>query len=214
MTACAARRSAWATRKAVRAAASAGAEGRSAHLEGVELVAVWIAEIAGIEAGPAFAGRALVASAERERDFVHGVDLRGVFAFERDHGAVADAGGRAVERPRDVERCAAGPAPDDRALVRPYLLCAERFADRVVETPRAGEVVGSERHVADEMGAPAALAHHMHVELVAVAIAKIAGVEPRRAWARARRAFVLCPERDRERVDRIDLGRACAGDRG
>src|SRR6478736_6420331 len=82
--------------------------------EGVELVAVGIAEIGRVKAAAAPARRAFVAAAVGERDGVKAVHLRRVLGLERNHRAVADRGGVAVERPghRDA-RAAASDAPGD-----------------------------------------------------------------------------------------------------
>src|SRR5262245_30601449 len=66
--------------------------------EGVQLVAVEIAEVAGVEAVAALARRAFVGAAELERLLVDRVDLLLARRGERDHHAVADRCGLAVER--------------------------------------------------------------------------------------------------------------------
>src|SRR6185295_114399 len=91
---------------------------RSAHHERIELVAVEIAEIGGVEATfAARAGRALVSAAERQRQLVDAVDLRLVLRRERDHDAIADGLRLAVERRCDAETgAAAGRAPRNEGV--------------------------------------------------------------------------------------------------
>src|SRR5262249_7697619 len=62
---------------------------KSAHHEGIELVAVGIAEIAGIELRAALTGRALAGAAERQRKLMDTVNLLLVLGAEGGHHAVA-----------------------------------------------------------------------------------------------------------------------------
>src|SRR5262252_1434412 len=72
------------------AAATPPGEEKLAHEERVQLVAVEIAEVAGVEARAARAGRAFVLAAEGERFLVEGVHLLLARGGERDHDAVPD----------------------------------------------------------------------------------------------------------------------------
>src|SRR5690606_33968447 len=96
-----------------------GASGivRLRHAVGLELVAVRVAEIGGVEAAAAHARQAFARTAAGERDGVEPVDLPLVLRHERDHRAVADAGRIAVEgMHRADSRTATGCAPRDIAF--------------------------------------------------------------------------------------------------
>src|SRR5690349_25036160 len=91
---------------------------KSAHHEGVELVAVGIAEIGGIELRAALAGRTLAGGAERQRELVDAVNLLLVLGAEGGHYAVASCHRLAVEGQADPETGAlALAAPGDQAVV-------------------------------------------------------------------------------------------------
>src|ERR1700755_3240130 len=82
------------------------------HAEGVELVAVGVPEIGGVEAAAAITGWALVLGAHGHRQLVDAVDLSGVFCGQGRHDAVADCRSVAVERLGQADsRAAAGFAP-------------------------------------------------------------------------------------------------------
>src|SRR5579862_5410112 len=76
------------------------------HHEGIELVAVGVAEIGGIELRAAVAGRALVGGAERERELVDAIDLLLVLGGERRHYAIARRHRLAVMGQADAEASA------------------------------------------------------------------------------------------------------------
>src|SRR3546814_3261256 len=86
------------------------------HHEGVVLVAVGVAEIAGVEAFAARARRALVAAAMGERDGVEPLHLGLIPGRKRDHRAVAHARRLTVERAGQADAGAARPAPGDEAV--------------------------------------------------------------------------------------------------
>src|SRR5260221_10503037 len=60
------------------------------HQKRVQLVAVGVAEIAGVEAAAAVAGRSFVLAAIGKRDVVQPLYLRFVLRLQSDHHAVAD----------------------------------------------------------------------------------------------------------------------------
>src|SRR5205085_12344781 len=68
------------------------------HHEGVELVTVGIAEVAGIEAAATVPRSALVGAAVAQRDIVERLTLRLVARLEGNHDAFADARCVPVER--------------------------------------------------------------------------------------------------------------------
>src|SRR5690349_9937782 len=85
----------------------------SAHEERVQLVAVEVAEVAGVEVVAARAGLAFVGAAERQRLLVDRIDLFLRLGCERDHHAVADRGLLAVVRLGQGDAGATAVAPDD-----------------------------------------------------------------------------------------------------
>jgi TetR/AcrR family transcriptional regulator len=129
---------AWVARVSVRGAVSAvrpapTAVG-SADEERVQLVAVEVAEVAGVEARAARTRRALVLAAERERLRVDLVDLLLARCEQRDHHAVADRGRLLVERLDDGDhRRVRRRRPGDERLHLHGALRAELGEERVVE---------------------------------------------------------------------------------
>src|SRR5205085_563484 len=122
------------------------------HQEGVELVAVGIAEIAGIEAAPTVARRTFALAAIGKRNVVQPLHLSFVAGLECDHHAIADARRTAVKRPGDANaRAASGLAPGDELFVVHHPPDAELAAQSIVELGRLLTVVGAERHIADHL---------------------------------------------------------------
>src|SRR5579884_2855738 len=90
----------------------------SFHDKGIQLIPVGIAEIAGVDAAAAVAGRTLVTAAVGERDVIQPLDLRIVSRRQRDHDAVAHGRGITIERPGDADPGSASRlAPGDELLV-------------------------------------------------------------------------------------------------
>src|SRR5581483_9866746 len=123
----------------------------SAHHESIELVAVEIAKVAGIEAAiAARPGRAFVGATERQRELVDAVDLRLVLCGERHHHAIADGLRLAVKRLGDAEAgAAAGRAPGNESLGFHEALDAHLHGDLVVERGGSFHILGAQSDVAD-----------------------------------------------------------------
>lgn len=126
----------------------------SAVAEHVELVAVEIAEIAGIEAVTALsaqADRSFVDATEFERLLVDALDLVAGVDRDADHHAVADRGRTAIVGLEDAQhRLVHGGRP---AVTAAAELHQARDADLreqgVVERRGAGQIVGAKGNVAD-----------------------------------------------------------------
>src|SRR5690348_13660301 len=114
----------------------------SAHVEGTELVAIRIPEVAGIESAAARAGRAFVFATERHCLVVNLVDFRGALGVERDHDAVTD-GGRAAIGGLDHEEHGRlwVSAPGDEFLRLHGALRADDAQQIVVVASSAGNIV-------------------------------------------------------------------------
>src|SRR6185369_6979909 len=120
------------------------------HEESVELVPVGVAEIAGVEASAAIAGRAFVTATISERDVVEPLHLRLVGSLERDHHAIADARRIAVKGLGEADPGAAARlAPGDELLVLHHSPDPQFSAQSVVEFRGLLAVVRAERHIAD-----------------------------------------------------------------
>src|SRR5690606_3544194 len=113
--------------------------------DGLDLVAVGVADEGGVVVavvlGPQ-AGRAVVGSAAGKRDAMEFVDLRPALGDEADVGAVADAGGLAVDRLFEAEADRRG-AVVDRPAAALALGDAEHREHRIVERRGAARVVGA-----------------------------------------------------------------------
>src|SRR5688572_2987579 len=125
------------------------------HAERVELIAVRIAEIGGVEPAATHTWRTFVAAAVGEREGVKAVDLRLVLRFEGDHHAIADGGQIAVVRLYGANaRAAARRAQGNVAVVFHHPRGAEFFGDGVIEARRARQVVGADGNVPDHAALP------------------------------------------------------------
>src|SRR5690606_38709088 len=119
--------------------------------DSLDLVAVGIADEGG--AGVAVglrpqAGRAGGGSAAGKRDAMEFVDLRPALGDEADVGAVADAGGLAVDRLFEAVADRRGVVVD-RAAAAPALADAEDREDRIVERRGARRVVAAKGNVTE-----------------------------------------------------------------
>src|SRR5438477_4617594 len=122
----------------------------SAHHEGVELVALGVAEIGGIEFLVALAGRAFATAAERQGELVDSVDLGLVPGAERGHHAIADRHRLAVKGERHAKAGATAPsAPGDDAVVGHQASHAELAANFVVEFADLFRLIGANHDVSD-----------------------------------------------------------------
>src|SRR5438270_2692966 len=120
------------------------------HQEGVQLVAIGVAEIAGVEAAATVAGRTFAPAAISKRDVVQPLHLRLVLGLQSDHHAVADARRIAVERLGNTDPgTAARLAPGDELLIVHHTPDTELAAQRVIELGGLTAVVVPVRHIAD-----------------------------------------------------------------
>src|SRR5580765_411705 len=120
------------------------------HQKGIELVPVGIAEVAGVETAATVPGRAFVTAAVGERDVVEALNLRFVPGFERDHHAIADRRGVAVERLGEANaRAGAWLAPRDELLILHHAADTQLAAERIIEFRRLFTVVRAKRHIAN-----------------------------------------------------------------
>src|SRR5579871_201931 len=128
---------------------------KSAHHEGIELVAVGIAEVGRIELRAALAGRTIAGGAERQRQLVNAVDLLFILGAESGHHAVACCHLLAIERQTDAETGAlAFPAPGNQAIVGHEAAHPELAADLVVEFAGLLQVLGADGHITDHRFSP------------------------------------------------------------
>src|SRR5258707_15130727 len=122
----------------------------SAHHEGVELVAVGIAEIGGVEIFIALPGGAFAAAAERQSELVDAVDISLFLRRECRHHAVADRHRLAVIGKRDAESgAAARPAPGDEMIVGHEPSHAQFAANLVIKRSSLLQIAGAYRDVTD-----------------------------------------------------------------
>src|SRR5450631_100034 len=124
-----------------------------AHEKDIQLVAVQIAKVAGIESLAARSDRAFVLATECERFLVHAVDFLARIDDQRDHHAVADGSRLAVVGFHDAEaRLVLRDSPGYASAEFPQAFGADLAQQCVVESCCTWQIIGAERCVADHLG--------------------------------------------------------------
>src|SRR5580658_8612721 len=125
---------------------------RSAHDKSIEFVSIQITKVGGVEAFAAWPGSAFVFAAQRERQLVNAINLSLVLGFQRDHYSVSHRRGSTVERAREPDaRAAARLSPGNKRLCFHHSTHIQFPSDGVVELRSTGQIIGSQRDIADNV---------------------------------------------------------------